>query len=172
MVEPVYDLLFEHLRRMSGQLSELRELMLEMRGDIAELRSSVADLSLRVAHVETGLARLSSRVDRMDERLYRVETRLGLVEGAPMSRVLIEPGRRRVDVHDRYVIGAQTHDPGGGLGGDLLVLDDVVLGHDPVRARAGFGGETTRSRRILNEKWRNPVVMANRPAAAVPSVPG
>ena len=60
------DLILEHLRAISG--------------DISDLKTSMAEAKERLGFLEAQYASISRRVDRIDSRLDRIERRLDLVE--------------------------------------------------------------------------------------------
>lgn len=68
---------------MAGEISNelIYELLKSMQGQLSNLQTDMLEVKERLGTLEMQYASLSRRVDRIDERLDRVEKCLGLVEG-------------------------------------------------------------------------------------------
>lgn len=76
MNEPPDSLVIEILRRIQGDLRELRL-------DVQDIKHHLSGIEVHLGELASGQAGQSVRLDRHDERLGRIERRLELTEPSP-----------------------------------------------------------------------------------------
>ncbi len=69
------------------------ELLKRIHGDLSDVKFDVQELKKRMTNTEEGIAGVNRRLDRHEDRLERIERRLELRELAEQSQSSYEPPR-------------------------------------------------------------------------------
>jgi uncharacterized coiled-coil protein SlyX len=78
MVEPIENLLLEHMKRFQSTLDRVERKQDEMIGRIANLEGAVATLMQHLGHLAAADAAQQRAIDNVNLRLDRIERRLEL----------------------------------------------------------------------------------------------
>jgi uncharacterized coiled-coil protein SlyX len=78
MVEPIENLLLEHMKRFQSTLDRVERKQDEMIGRIANLEGAVATLMQHLGHLAAADAAQQLAIDNVNLRLDRIERRLEL----------------------------------------------------------------------------------------------